>query len=261
MEQPDTSTRLTGAVRDLASHVVSALTSGDHAGVSALTAGTPADDDLGLAAVRVLGADVLLPSVLLRRPPAPQELAVFEKAVIAFPPAPDASVTSRWTHWAMVRTLRDLGTSAITPSPDDAEPDAAWLDEVPWQVLTHQLALLAALAVPRADHAAGATADHAAGNTADRTAGNAPSSVADSAVARAAERRTVDVARGFVRAVRRRGWLQAAGAGRWLAALDDVPETLGLDAGLEFVAHMGGDDPRVALHLHAARLLRTGAPA
>ncbi|QGV82074.1 hypothetical protein [Streptomyces ficellus] len=233
MEQPSTSTPLTGAVRELASHVVSALTGGDHSRLSAGPAVTVGDDDLGLAAVRVLGADVLLPSVLHRTPPAPVDLAVCEKAVLAYPPGPDASPTSRWSHWAMTRTLRELGAPAAVAAPGEPQPDAGWLDDLPWQALTHQLSLLAPLAVPDAD----------------------------SAVARAAARRTVDVARGFVRAVRRRGWLQAAGAGRWLAVLDDVPETLGLDAGLEFVSLMGGDDPRVALHLHAARFPRSAAAA
>jgi hypothetical protein len=73
-----------------------------------------------------------------------------------------------------------------------------------------------------------------------------------------ARRRPVDVARGFVRAVRRRDWLQAAGAGRWLVLLDGVPQTLGLDTGLEFVAQMGGEDARVALQVEAAQLMRTG---
>ncbi|GAA2494032.1 hypothetical protein [Streptomyces gobitricini] len=233
MEHSSTSTPLTGAVRELATQVVSALTSGDHTQVSAGPAVTIGDDDLGLAAVRVLGADVLLPSVLHRTPPAPSDLAVCEKAVLAYPPGPTSSATSRWSHWAMTRTLRDLGAPPAEASPRDAEPDdATWLEGLPWQGLTHHLALLAALAVPGHDNAVG----------------------------RVAGRRTVDVARGFVRAVRRRGWLQAAGAGRWLAVLDDVPETLGLDAGLEFVAHMGGEDPQVAIHLHVARHLRAGVP-
>lgn len=111
------------------------------------------------------------------------------------------------------------------------EPDIAWLEQAGWQALTHQLSVLAPLAVP----------------------------AASSAVNRAAGRRTVDVARGFVRAVRRRDWLQAAGAGRWLATLDGVPDTLGLDAGLDFVQLMAGQDPRVALHLRAARLIRSGS--
>ncbi|MEU7281093.1 hypothetical protein AB0A69_20245 [Streptomyces sp. NPDC045431] len=225
MEQPETPTRLTGAVRELASRVVSALNGGDHfVVVGGVVDATDAEgaDRLGLAAVRVLGADTVLPSVLLRTAPAPGDLTAFEQAVRGFPPAPDASPTSRWSHWAMRRTL----------GLDGAEPDTTWLDVAPWQVLTHQLAVLAALAVPGTD----------------------------SGVARAAARRPVDVARGFVRAVRRRDWLQAAGAGRWLSLLDGVPDTLALDTGLEFVALMGGTDPRVALQVRAARLLRAGAP-
>ncbi len=42
---------------------------------------------------------------------------------------------------------------------------------------------------------------------------------------------------------------------RWLAALGDAPATLGLDSGLDFVEQMGGHDPRVALHVRAARLM------
>ncbi|RST02729.1 hypothetical protein E2C00_03180 [Streptomyces sp. WAC05374] len=231
MEQNGTSSPLTDAVRELSAQLVSALASGGHSPVSAGTAVTIGDDELGLAAVRVVGADVLLPSVLHGTPPAPVDLAVCEKAVLAYPPGPDASATSMWSHWAMTRTLAGLGAPAAGAAPDGAEPDATWLEDLPWQALTHQLALLAALAVPAADNA----------------------------VARVAGSRTVDLARGFVRAVRRRGWLQAAGAGRWLALLDGVPDTLGLDAGLDFVAGMGGDDPRVALHVRAARLLRPAA--
>ncbi|MGR7003317.1 hypothetical protein ACU686_43955 [Yinghuangia aomiensis] len=71
--------------------------------------------------------------------------------------------------------------------------------------------------------------------------------------------RVDDLSRGFVRAVRRRDWLQAAGVGRWLARLPDVPETLGLDTGLVFVGRLGAADPRVDLHVAAAqRVLRAG---
>ncbi|MFV0131225.1 hypothetical protein ACLGI4_26550 [Streptomyces sp. HMX112] len=251
MEQPGTSAHLTGAVQDLASQVVSALRSGDHCAVLGTATGPAGTYDLDtenendpefdprsditLAAVRVLGADVMLPGVLYGRPPVPEDVAVFEKAVLAFPPAPGASPASRWSHWGMVRALSALDGSAASPAATTpaggAEPDAGWLAGAPWQVLTHQLAVLASLAVPGTD----------------------------CAVRRAAQDRPVDVARGFVRAVRRRDWLQAAGAGRWLVLLDGVPATLGLDTGLEFVSHMGGDDPRVALHLQAALLTRGGA--
>jgi hypothetical protein len=229
MEQSGTSALLQGAVQDLASDVVSALRGGDHVRM----AGTGATDDLegnfALAAVRVLGADLLLPHVLFPTPPAPEVLAVFRRTVEAFPPRADAAPTVKWSHWAMSRTLGRLDPSLPgVPADRPAEPDAGWLDEATWQVLTHQLAVLAPLAVPGED----------------------------CGVARAARRRPVDVARGFVRAVRRRDWQQAAGAGRWLTLLDGVPDTLGLEAGLDFVELMGGSDPRVALQVQAARVMR-----
>ncbi|MEV7018388.1 hypothetical protein C1708_30205 [Streptomyces sp. DH-12] len=228
MEQSGTSTRLQAAVQDLASGVVSALRGGDHAHVVP-AAGTDGEaGDLALAAVRVLGADALLPGLLSRTPPDPAELAVFRKAVEAYPPRADAAPTVRWSHWAMARTLRRADPSCAEP-PD--EPDTAWLDGAAWQVLTHQLAVLAPLALPGED----------------------------CAVSRLAERRPVDVARGFVRAVRRRDWRQAAGAGRWLTLLPGVPDTVGLESGLDFVELMGGTDPLVALQVQAARRMRTGA--
>lgn len=228
MEQSGT-TPLQGAVQDLASSVVSALRGGDHARAAAPEAADGEAGGLALAAVRVLGADALLPSTLLHAPPLPEELAVFRKAVEAYPPRADAAPTVTWSHWAMRHTLRRLDRGH-TDGPD-AEPDAAWLDGATWQFLTHQLAVLAALALPGEE----------------------------CAVARTAARRPVDVARGFVRAVRRRDWRQAAGAGRWLALLDGVPVTLGLESGLEFVELMGGQDPVVALQVGAARLMRAGA--
>ncbi|MEW2546731.1 hypothetical protein AB0910_13275 [Streptomyces sp. NPDC047002] len=252
-EQSGTSTRLTGAVQDLAFEVVSALRGGGHVGGVGGSAGISGDDGLGLAAVRVLGSDLLLPSVLLGRPADRSDLALLQQAVTVFPPGSDASAVSAWSHWAMTHTLLGLAGTADTvstltrseqsrdgaaaPEPPRAapaaEPPTDWLDGAPWQTLAHQLAVLAALAVPGSD----------------------------SGVARVAAHRPVDVARGFVRAVRRRDWLQAAGTGRWLAVLDAVPDTLGLDAGLDFVAEMGGADARVALHTHAARALRAGAAA
>jgi hypothetical protein len=237
MEQSGTSTRLADAVQGLTSELVSALRSGGPFGLAGSVPGADGPEAAGrlaLAAVRVVGADAVLPSVLRHTPAGPDDLAVFGAAVHAYPPPSDASPTSAWSHWAMRRALSRLGGTPDT-SPDathDAAPRAAWLDGATWQSLTHQLAVLAPLAVPGED----------------------------CAVTRVARERPVDVARGFVRAVRRRDWLQAAGAGRWLVLLDGVPDTLGLEAGLAFVAQMGGTDPRVALQVEAARLMRTGAP-
>ncbi|MFF0682680.1 hypothetical protein ACIPH4_25550 [Streptomyces tendae] len=232
MEQSSTSALLQGTVLDLASDVVSALRSGDHVRAGSTLTGGGAGEGVARAAVRVLGADALLPSVLLRVPPDPGQLAVFKEAVAAHPPRGDAAPAVVWSHWAMTRALRRT-QQPLTGPPDDepgAEPDVRWLEDAGWQFLTHQLAVLAPLALPGEE----------------------------CAVTRVARGRPVDVARGFVRAVRRRDWQQAAGAGRWLTLLDGVPDTLGLEAGLDFVRLMGGSDPRVALQLEAARLMPAG---
>ena len=230
MEQSGTSALLQGAVQDLSSDVASVLRDGGHVRLpDGALDGPEAGHAITVAAVRVLGADLLLPHVLSRTAPLPDTLDAFQRTVETFPPRSDAAPTVVWSHWAMGRTLHRFdGTGTAT-----AEPDADWLGTATWQLLTHQLAVLAPLAVPGED----------------------------SAVARAARGRPVDVARGFVRAVRRRDWLQAAGAGRWLTLLDGVPQTLGLESGLDFVELMGGGDPRVALQLEAARAMRwAGAP-
>lgn len=230
MEQSGTSALLQGAVQDLASGVVLALSGGDHVTVSGADADDIPSAGLVLPAVRVLGTDLLLPQVLFRTLPDMAELALFRKAVESFPPRADAAPAVRWSHWAMRRTLRrfEAAPDGVMPGDRAQEPDASWLDGASWQFLTHQLAVLAPLAVPGED----------------------------CAVTRAARRRPVDLARGFVRAVRRRDWQQAAGAGRWLTLLDGVPPELGLETGLDFVELMGGTDARVTLQVRAARVMR-----
>lgn len=231
MEQSGTSALLQGAVQDLSSDVVSALRGGDHVRVSGTGAAEGLAGSLAVAAVRVMGADLLLPHVIFHTPPTPEAHTVFRQTVEAFPPRADGAPAVVWSHWAMRRTLRRLDAPPTGSPADDegAEPDAAWLDGATWQFLTHQLAVLAPLAVLGED----------------------------CALARAARCRPVDVARGFVRAVRRRDWRQAAGAGRWLTLLDGAPDTLGLENGLDFVELMGGSDPRVALQVEAARAMRS----
>ncbi|CAD5958941.1 hypothetical protein ACWGH7_09215 [Streptomyces cyaneofuscatus] len=234
MDQTHASSPLAGAVHDLATEVVLALRSGDHLATVCGAAGIDEENRTGIAAARVIGADLLLPSVLYGRHPHPGDVAVLDRAVREFPPKPDAPAATAWSHWHMISTLQRMaqppGTTGTTGTASPGtyeEPDAAWLEQAPWQSFTHQLSVLAPLAVP----------------------------AAPSAVQRAAAARAVDLARGFVRAVRRRDWLQAAGAGRWLAAIGGEPATLGLERGLDFVELMGGHDPRVTLHVRAARLM------
>ncbi|MGW1205296.1 hypothetical protein [Streptomyces cyaneofuscatus] len=235
MDQTHASSPLAGAVHDLATEVVLALRSGDHLATVCGAAGIDEENRTGIAAARVIGADLLLPSVLYGRHPHPGDVAVLDRAVREFPPKPDAPAATAWSHWHMISTLQRMAQSPGTTGTTGAtgatgsfeEPDAAWLEQAPWQSFTHQLSVLAPLAVP----------------------------AAPSAVQRAAAARAVDLARGFVRAVRRRDWLQAAGAGRWLTAIGGEPATLGLERGLDFVELMGGHDPRVTLHVRAARLM------
>ncbi|MEU6042060.1 hypothetical protein ACFY9Y_15740 [Streptomyces fimicarius] len=237
MDQTHASSPLAGAVHDLATEVVLALRSGDHLATVCGAAGIDEENRTGIAAARVIGADLLLPSVLYGRHPHPGDIAVLDRAVREFPPKPDAPAATAWSHWHMISTLQRMAPPPSEAAAPDAprsgpgttyaEPDASWLEQAPWQAFTHQLSVLAPLAVP----------------------------AAPSAVQRAAANRAVDLARGFVRAVRRRDWLQAAGAGRWLAAIGGEPATLGLERGLDFVELMGGHDPRVTLHIRAARLM------
>ncbi|MFF5637127.1 hypothetical protein [Streptomyces sp. NPDC012825] len=255
MERSEASARVAEAVHDLASDVVSALKGGDHSAARGGVTGTEGDGPW-LAAVRMLGPDVLLPALVHGRPPHPQDVDACRRAAATFPPRADSSPVTVWSHWALTRMSDHPDARPAAPgapagsAPDygsdhDAGADGArdaWPAAVPWQQLAHQLALLAPLAVP-GDTATAAAHGHAA--------------LAESAVARVARQRPVDLARGFVRAVRRRDWLQAAAAGRWLAVVDGVPETLGLDSGLDFVLLMGGADPRVDLHVHAAQHFRT----
>ncbi|WP_411077435.1 hypothetical protein [Streptomyces sp. cmx-10-25] len=291
MERSEASARVAEAVHDLASDVVSALKGGDHSAARGGVTGTEGDGPW-LAAVRMLGPDVLLPALVHGRPPHPQDVDACRRAAATFPPRADSSPVTVWSHWALTRMSDHPDARPAAPgSPAGAGPEHAsgspvglapeygpgspagsapehasvppagsapeygpdhdggsdgardaWPAAVPWQQLAHQLALLAPLAVP-GDTATAAAHGHAA--------------LAESAVARVARQRPVDLARGFVRAVRRRDWLQAAAAGRWLAVVDGVPETLGLDSGLDFVLLMGGADPRVDLHVHAAQHFRT----
>ncbi|MFD4576460.1 hypothetical protein ACFWNK_30005 [Streptomyces sp. NPDC058417] len=236
MEQSGTPALLAGTVQDLASGVVSALRGGGHSPVAGDGPDTPDTPDhaagLRVAAARVLGADLLVADVLRGTRPDATAVALLNRATDLYPPRADAPPAIRWSHWASVRAVRrftpDASGPADVPPP---EHEAVWLTEATWQTLTHRLAVLSALALPDAD----------------------------CAVARAARARPADLARGFVRAVRRRDWQQAAGAARWLTLLDGVPSTLGLETGVDFVELMGGADQRVALSLEAARALRTGA--
>ncbi|MGI5171790.1 hypothetical protein ACQEU3_46340 [Spirillospora sp. CA-253888] len=205
----------------------------------------------GLAAVRVLGADVLAAHVMGRLPLDPADRRLLEQARAAFPLREDATVVDRWLHWGLdrvqaqvmaARSYADGPVVAVPPPaspPPDAvrpvieAPDSDWLNEPAWPVMTRHLAHLAALAWPGTD----------------------------ASLVRTLTRRRDDLALGFVRAFMRRDWLQASGAARWLALLGQPPPALRLDSSIDFLLQAAHDDPRARLHLHAARLLIEPAPA
>jgi hypothetical protein len=211
---------LSAAVADVASGVALALGEG---GSYALSGVLVRDEAVALAVIRVLGADVLAPYALDGTAArGGEDGPVIRRALAAYPPGADASEVSAWSYHGLVEASRAYlpgdGWPVRPPAGD------GWVRTDPWPRLAHRASLLAALSLP----------------------GLAP------ALAEALAARTDDLARGFVRAVRRRDWLQAAGLGRWLARAADTPQSLGLDSGLAFVRRMSGGDARVALAVAAA---------
>lgn len=222
-EQAQGTSPLSTVVADVANGVALALRGGG--GLFALSDVLPQGDAVALAAIRVLGADVLAPYALgLGARDGSDDGAVVRKALVAYPPGADASEVSVWSYRGLVSATRAFLPGGAGDWPPEPPADTAWITADPWPRLAHRASQLASLALPGL-----------ASPLAEGLAG-----------------RTDDLARGFVRAVRRRDWLQAAGLGRWLAGAPDVPDTLGLDGGLVFVRQMSGDDARVVLHVTAA---------
>jgi hypothetical protein len=231
--QAQENSSLSTVVADVAGGVALALDG--EGGSYALSALLAQRDTVALAAIRVLGADVLAPYALnggaVRGGSDAPDSQVVRRALAAYPPGADASDVSLWSYRGLVEASRAF----LPPGGEDwpVEPQAGdtWVRTDPWPKLAHRASQLAALSLP----------------------GLAPGLAAGLAA------RTDDLARGFVRAVRRRDWLQAAGLGRWLVRMPDVPDTLGLEAGLVFVHRMSGGDPRVSLHASAARCFPGGS--
>lgn len=261
-EQAQENSPLSAAVADVASGVALALDG--EGGSYALSALLAQDDRVALAAIRVLGADALAPYALGGAGTGGgPDAQLVRRALAAYPPGADASEVSRWSYHGLAEATRaflpDAGTAGSGgtepagggANPGDGQPDAdrlpydsgggrgpdagaaaGWLLTDPWTRLSHRASQLAALSLP----------------------GLAPALAAGLAA------RTEDLARGFVRAVRRRDWLQAAGVGRWLVRAPDVPDSLGLETGMVYVRRMSGGDPRVTLHTLAARRFPGGGP-
>ncbi|MEU8915209.1 hypothetical protein [Streptomyces nigrescens] len=224
-EQTQGAVPLSAVIADAATGVALALRGeGDPFALSSILRQS---DALAPAALRVLGADALAPYAMdhLGAPVGADDEAVVRQALTAYAPGADASEVSVWSYRGLVEASHAFLPGSAQQWPPPPEAAAGWVEADPWPKLSHRVSQLAALALP----------------------GLAP------VLTEQLTTRADDLARGFVRAVRRRDWLQAAGLGRWLARLPDAPQTLGLDSGLAFVRQMGGGDPRVALHVVAAQ--------
>ncbi|MER6910992.1 hypothetical protein ABT354_04885 [Streptomyces sp. NPDC000594] len=189
----------------------------------------------GLAAVRVLGADVLTPFVLTGRPLPAEDAALVRTAVRAHPaPRHQPLEAALWgaRDAALVRALAALGVDGtdwegLAPAPPlsgGLAPD--------WMSLTAVLVPLASAAHPFTDTA-----------LRSQLAG-----------------RRLDLSRGLVRALLRRDLLSAARMARWLvldtpAAAPDL-----VTPALEHLEVLGADDPRVQLEVAVARRLMARTP-
>jgi hypothetical protein len=222
------------AVEALSGCVLRALSGAD--GAFRLTEQLPVGEPTaGLAAVRVLGADVLAPYVIGGHRFGVEDAEVIDSSMSLFPLSDGGCAGPVGHDLLPVRRLRDWATTAVLarlrdkPMPAcpvvsdaaDVASDAGWLA---WSAALAQLAPLVSAGL-------------------------------DSPVHTRARERVVDTARGVTRSILRRDHLTAARLTRWLASAPDVP-ALSLDAALTHLALFSSDDPRLGLEIALARAVR-----
>jgi hypothetical protein len=181
----------------------------------------------GLGAVRLVGADIFAPCLLLDRPPDAGDIDIVDESFAVFPtvarPVTPEQRVMAWRDWATGQLLGRLTERAVVAPPDTAE---VLYDTGDWQRWSVVAAQLAPLAQPRAD-------------------GPVVSAVRGGRVA---------LARGVTRAVLRRDFTTAARLARWIALLDGMGVGLPLDSALviEHLRLHAGADPRLRLDLAIA---------
>ncbi|MFI0241149.1 hypothetical protein [Streptomyces sp. NPDC016845] len=220
----------------------------------------PHEQSVAVAAVRMLGADVLAPHALTGSAPPPEEGAAVALALDALPPARPAPAappdgdgqpwTMAWIDWSVVTVLARLDPATATPAapvpqvPPQCDPGPerrrpptataggpAYEGWVPWSVRMSQLS---SLALPGLD----------------------------GPVHEAARSGLTGLARGATRAVLRRDFPTAARITRWLAWAHAERLPLPLDPAplTEHIALLGGGG-RLALEIAIARRLLGLGPA
>ncbi|MFD5318895.1 hypothetical protein [Streptomyces sp. NPDC127098] len=184
----------------------------------------------GLAAVRVLGADVLVPFLLTGQPLRQDEASLVRAAVRAFPaPRSHGPEGALWgvRDAALAAALARLGVDAAGWEGLAAAGPPSRLAPG-WVTLAADLVRLSTAAHPL---------------------------LAPELTRRLGDRR-LDVERGLVRAVLRRDLLSAARLSRWLLALSPTGAgPVALPPILDLLEAVGADDPRVRFETAIARRL------
>ncbi|MGP3970845.1 hypothetical protein [Streptomyces sp. 6N223] len=188
-----------------------------------------ADAKAGLAAVRVLGPDVLAPVLLLGAPFDAADRETVAEAFRVFPPAPGDPGEVAWRDHVTATLLARHGGGGApmpVPSPPAALPDAA---DLPWPAWCALMARLSPLALPGVD-------------------GPVPEQACQHVRA---------LSRGTARSMLRRDHPTAARLARWLALAirrGASPE-LDVAAVLRHIELFGGGSARTVLDTTIARAL------
>jgi hypothetical protein len=215
---------------DLAGRVLGALRGSGGVGLADFL-DSCADPTAALGAVRLVGADVLLPHVVLDSPLAARDAEVVVASFDAFPPVTEpVSARQRvmaWHDWSTARLLARLTGEPPVTTP--ADPDAVLGPAREWSRWSVAVAQLSSAAHP------GATGP-----------------VVDAVTAQ-----PLALCRGTVRTVLRRDFGTASRLARWVAFAHATGVRLPLDP-VPLVEHVGarvGAEPRRLLDLAVARHL------
>ncbi|MCE6994159.1 hypothetical protein LZG04_04935 [Saccharothrix sp. S26] len=215
---------------NLAGRVLGALRGSGGAGLADFL-DSCADPTAGLGAVRLVGADVFLPHVVLNHPLPPQDAEVVAASFEVFPPVTEPVAPEQWVmawhDWSTVSVLARLTGDVPVTSP--ADPDAVLGPAHDWVRWAGAVAQLSALAQP------GATGP-----------------VVDAVVAQ-----PLALCRGAVRTVLRRDFGTASRMARWVALAHARGARPPVDPVLlvEHVEPRVGAEPRRLLDLAVARHL------
>ncbi|WP_143116188.1 hypothetical protein [Lentzea xinjiangensis] len=234
---------LTDAAAEVADRVLDAVDGTQDIGLADYV-NTGADAKTALGAVRLIGADVFAPHLLLGRPVHPDDAAVIAHSFAVFPPAGQAATPRQqvvaWRDWATSHLLARTGQPA--PAGPDVVPTAVPQTATAllgpgksWQEWSATAAQLSPLALPG-------------------LGGPIAAAMFDGAR---------PLAQGATQAMLRRDFVTAARLIRWIALLSSSGVRQLLDPGLlvERIRLYGGTGSRLSLDLAIAGRLLGMEPA